>query len=115
MTGMFNEASDTDLFQFTASENDRVVITVAGTDSGVYPEIYLYPRNGGTLVDSAVGPVTSKRLDHQLLEAGSYTIVVQDYGLNTIGGYAISLAKIPGELTSQDDRDGGGRSYPRRR
>ena len=34
MTGMFNEASDTDLFQFTASENDRVVITVAGTDSG---------------------------------------------------------------------------------
>ena len=106
LTGTFNLSSDTDLFQFTAAANERVVITVAGIDAGVYPEIYLYPPNGGEFETSATG-AGSKWLDHQLLETGTYTIVVQDNGLNTAGGYAISLAKLPGALTSPTDGDGG--------
>ena len=55
----------------------------------------MYPSDGGTLVDSAVGPVTSKRLDHQLLETGSYTILVQDYALNNSGTFEVTIEKTP--------------------
>ena len=60
------------------------------------PEIYLYPPGGGVSEAAATGSAFNKRLDHQLLQPGTYTIVVQDYGLDNTGDYAISLAKIPG-------------------
>ena len=107
-TGNFNLASDTDLFQFTAdSVGERVVITVTGTGSGIYPEIFLYPPGSGAAEANATGLGSNKRLDHQLEHSGLYTIVVQDYALDTTGGYAISLAKIPGAVTSDSDTDGG--------
>jgi hypothetical protein len=74
------------------------VITATGTTSGVYPEIYLYPPGSGSFEDSATGPVGSKRLDHQLLQTGTYTILVQENGLNTLGTFDITLEKTPPTL-----------------
>ena len=107
LTGNFNLASDTDLFQFTGNAGDRVVITATATSTGITPEIFFYPPGGGDYETTATGLATNKRLDHQLLQSGTYTIVVQDYALDTTGTYALSLAKIPGAATSPTDADGG--------
>ena len=107
LTGTLTPASDTDLLQFSATAGDRVVITASGTTSGVHPEIYLYPPGGGPSEASVTGFGDWKRLDHQIEAAGIYTILVQEYGQDNTGGYGISLAKIPGALTSPSDADGG--------
>ena len=107
LIGTFNLASDTDMFQFTAAAGDRVVITATGTPAGVYPEIYLYPPGSGESEASAIGAGGSKRLDYQLQQTGTYTILMQENGLNTAGDYAISLAKLPGAVTSPTDTNGG--------
>ena len=84
------------------------MITATGTSAGIYPEIHLYPpEHGGAFEASATGTGPPIRLDHQLQLSGTYTIVVQDWNLDTTGTYAISLAKIPGAVTSPTDPDGG--------
>ena len=107
LTGTFNLASDTDLFQFTAAANERVVITATGTDVWCLSGDLSVSTRRQSIRDSATGAGSSKRLDYQLLQTGTYTIMVQDYGLNTTGDYAISLAKLPGAVTSPTDGDGG--------
>ena len=72
---------------------ERVVITATGVS--LSPEIYLYPPGSGAFEVSATGISNSKRLDHQLLQSGTYTIVVQDYGLDNTGTFDIALEKTP--------------------
>ena len=95
LIGNFNLASDTDLFEFCGMAGDQVVITATGTSAGIYPEIYLYPPGGGASEASAIGTGTSKQLDHQLLQSGTYTIIVQDWNIDTKGTFNIALAKTP--------------------
>jgi len=94
-TGAYTAPSYQDAWTFTAAAGERVVITASGTDAVVYPEIYLYPPNGGELETSTTGAGSSKRLDYQLLQTGTYTIIVQDNLLNTTGTFDIALTKIP--------------------
>ena len=58
--------------------------TVTGTTSLVYPEIFLYPPSSGAVEVSVDGTGGSKRLDHQLLQTSTYTILMQENGLNTV-------------------------------
>ena len=117
-TGSFTAPSYQDAWTFSGQAGDRVIITATGTVSGVYPEIYLYPPGSTPGIDpsevSTIGVGSSKRLDHQLLQTGMYTIVVQEWNLDTAGGYAISLAKLPGAVTSRPTMTAGP-SFRRRR
>lgn len=106
-TGTLAEPSYKDSWTFDGTAGDRVVITAAGTSGGVAPQLYLYPPGGGTYEASAAGPSSAQRLDHQLLQSGTYTIIIQEYGLTDVGNYGISVAKIPGAATSPTDPDGG--------
>ena len=106
-TGTLNAPTYQDSWTFSGNSGDRVVVTATGTSTGIYPEIFLFAPGDENPEASATGTGASKRLDHQLLQSGTYTIVVQDYFLDTIGTYAISIAKIPGAVTSDTDTDGG--------
>jgi predicted RNase H-like HicB family nuclease len=107
LPGDLNLPSDTDMFQFTGNAGERVVITARGAVAGLYPVIYLYPPDGGESEANTPGSSLYKRLDHQLLQSGTYTILIQDLEQDTTGNYWISLAKIPGPTTSPTDPDGG--------
>ncbi len=118
MAGQLYPRADTDVFQFEGQAGDRVIITTAETSYNIQPEIYLYPPAclppscadppGPTPWEAAdTGDFNEHRLEHVLEKAGTYTIVVNDCGLNTVGTYAIALGKIPGAATSTSETDGG--------
>ena len=81
--------SDLDAFQFYGEAGDRVLITAVTASGPLNTEIYVYPPDGGTL-EADTFPFGDK-LDHQLLQTGQYTIVVQDHYLHNEGNYSISL------------------------
>ena len=75
----------------------RSTTTQAVTTSGsLNTEIYLYPPDSGPC--EADTYAFGDKLDHQLVQSGLYTAIVQDYGLNDAGEYNISLTKIPSTL-----------------
>ena len=106
MTGVLTPKADMDVYTFGGTAGDRVIITTADSNSS-QAEIYLYPPGGEALEASSIGAFTSHRIERQLSATGTYTIVVQDSGLNSEGAYSISLAKLPGATTSATDTDGG--------
>jgi hypothetical protein len=107
LTGTFNYDADTDIFTFSGTANDRVVITVADLYSGCQPEIYLYPPVGGALEASRQGSSAIKKLDWRLAATGTYSIVLHDSLLNQEGSYSVTLVKVPGGATAPTDADGG--------
>ena len=105
LTGTINQPSDSDMFQFSGNVGDRVVITTSS--AAVQPMIFLYPPGGGGFEASSQTISGSQQVDHQLLQSGTYTILIRDYQDNQTGQYHLSLAKIPGAVTSPTDTDGG--------
>lgn len=106
--GRLLNRADTDVWQFWGEAGARVVVATGDLAGGVQPEIWLYPSDGGALVASDLGAATRHKVDAQLPAAGLYSIVVSDYqNRHDDGYYAITLAVLPGPLTSPDDRDGG--------
>jgi hypothetical protein len=101
------EPSYEDSWTFEGNVSDRVMITAYGTSGGVAPVIYLYPPGGGSYEIYAGVGGASAIINHQLLTSGTYTIIIRDYALNNVGDYALSLAKMPGAVTSPTDPDGG--------
>jgi hypothetical protein len=96
--------SDMDAYQFYGEAGDRVVID-AETGSGFLDtEILLIDPHFLNEVDTYPG---GDLLDHVLLETGTYTILVQDHGLDHTGGYSLTLLKLPGATSSPGDCDGG--------
>jgi hypothetical protein len=99
-----NSPSYMDTWNFQGQTGDRVIITAVKTSGNLDTEILLYPPGGGSV--EAYTPFSDK-LDHQLLDTGLYTVLIQDYGLNDSGTYNISFLKIPGAVSSLEDPDGG--------
>jgi hypothetical protein len=104
LTGQMQVASDLDGFQFYGEAGDRVLVTAVVTSGSLDTAIDLYPPGGGEKEDSTGN---GDRLDHQLLQSGTYTVVVSDSGLSDTGTYNITLLKIPGSMSSPGDPDGG--------
>ena len=103
-SGQIGSVTDFDAFTFTGAVGQRVIITALATSGVFNTAIYLYPPDGGPAENATAGD----RLDQQLLENGTYTIVIEDYGNDQTGGYNLSLLNLTaGPLTSGTDPDGG--------
>ncbi|MEZ4649118.1 MAG: FlgD immunoglobulin-like domain containing protein [Candidatus Eisenbacteria bacterium] len=104
-TGTFGTAPDFDAFTFSGTTGDRVVIVALKSGAGSYDTTtYVYPPGGG----NPVVATNSDRNELLLASNGTYTIVVEDSGLNDTGGYLLSLLNVTsGPYTSGSDPDGG--------
>jgi hypothetical protein len=105
-SGQINQDVDLDAFTFTGSAGDEVVIGAIHTGGGsMNTNITLYPPGGGPA--EAIS-YSSDRLDTQLQQSGTYTIVLEDYSNTYPGSYSLSLLDVTaGPLTSAGDPDGG--------
>ena len=102
--GQIGSVTDFDAFTFTGAVGQRVIITALATSGPFNTAFYLYPPDGGPAENSTTGD----RLEHQLLQSGTYTIVIEDYGNDQTGGYNLSLLNLTaGPLTAGADPDGG--------
>jgi hypothetical protein len=81
-----------------------VLIAAVATSGSVNTTIYLYPPGGG-LPTALTG---ADRLEFQLNATGTWTIEIEDSGLDTPGGYNIALLNVTaGPWTTAGDLDGG--------
>lgn len=103
-SGGFQVAPDFDAYTFTGTAGNRILITTMPTGGTSTPLVSLYPPGGGPAV---IGSSGSNRNDYQLLQSGTYTIVINDNGLNDTGTYDLSLLNITaGPRTAPADSDG---------
>jgi hypothetical protein len=100
--------SQTDTYTFSGNEGDTVIIRLVGTNNGYFDaSIDLYAPDNvlETTVSSNTPQVTLE--NYQLLQTGTYTIVVKEVDGDHSSDYALSLLTIPGPIVSEQDHDGG--------
>ena len=89
---------------FSGTIGDRVLIGAVTTSGSVNTSITLKAPGGANEFVT-----TNDRIDHALMNTGTYTIVIEDVGLNDAGTYALGLLNVTaGPLGSGSDPDGGG-------
>ncbi len=103
-TGSFQTTPDFDVYRFTAGAGNRIVIDAVPTGGTPNPLVYIYPPGGGpSLVASA-----NHRVEYQVPAAGTYTLLVEDQGLNDTGTYDLTLLNVnAGPFATATDPDGG--------
>jgi FlgD Ig-like domain len=104
--GQFQQPVDFDAYTFNGAAGQRVVFTAIATGGGLQnTNMTLYPPGGGTYeTTTSSGDV----VDWQLLQTGTYTLVVEDYGDDNAGAYTLSFLNMTaGPFTSASDSDGG--------
>ena len=104
-SGTMSGAGDLDAYTFTGSTGDRVIVDAVATSGASFnTTITLYPPNGGSYATYTGGD----RLEYQLTTSGTWTIVIEDNGFDTPGGYDLSFLDVTsGPLTTGSDLDGG--------
>src|SRR5262245_4131206 len=89
---------------FSGVTGQRVVITAVNTSGGIDTNILL--KKPGGVIDTQ--SFNQDRVDWTLTATGTYTIEVQDAGLNDAGNYNITFLNVTaGPYTSGADLDGG--------
>src|SRR5262249_43573229 len=89
---------------FTGTAGQRILVTAVTTSGTLDTNILLKKPGGGVLETST----QFDRLDWVLTASGTYTIEIQDVGLNDAGTYAMTFLNVTaGPLTSGGDADGG--------
>lgn len=102
-SGGFQSTPDFDAYTFSGTAGNRILIATAPTGGTSTPQVSLYPPGGG----AAVVATTSNRVDYQLTATGTYTIIMEDSGLNDMGTYDLSLLNLTaGPTTTPADTDG---------
>ena len=104
--------SDMDAYQFYGEAGDRAIISAVTSSGLLNTEIILVDPDFVNETNTQPG---GDLLDHVLQKTGTYTIVVQDAGYNNTGYYKVTILKLPGTTSSQEDCDGrliGGGFYP---
>lgn len=103
-TGQAHGTADFDAYTFGGAAGDRVLVSGLATGGAMNTSLSLYPPGGGP----AEVVTSSDRLDHQLLQSGTYTLLVEDVGLDDTGSYILTLLNLTaGPLTATADPDGG--------
>jgi hypothetical protein len=104
--GTTNSVGDLDAFTFSGLSGDRVLMSAVATGGSpsYNTALYLYPPGGGSFVTASFGD----RLEYQLAESGTYTLVVQDQTLTYTGTYSVSLLNVlAGAVQTPADMEGG--------
>ena len=104
--GQFQQPVDFDAYTFTGAAGQRVAITAIATGGGLQnTTLSLYPPGGG-IAETTTS--SGDLIDYQLLNSGTYTVVVEDYGNDNAGTYTLSFLNMTaGPFTSAGDPDGG--------
>ena len=92
-----NAASDLDAYQFSGQTGQHVLFTAVTTQGSLDTLISLYAPSG-TLEKNTYNSGQLRgddKLDWTLKEAGTYTVVVEDKGLNDPGVYNYSFLLLP--------------------
>ena len=93
---------------FSGTAGDRVLFAAVTTSGLVNTSMRLLLPGGGTGFQTS-----GDRVDYALPFTGSYTLEVEDSGLNGAGGYALGFLNVTaGPLASGADPDGGVRYRP---
>ena len=106
VSGTASGPADFDAYTFTGTASQRVLVSgLATAGAGYNTNILLYPPGGGL---SAAQTFTGDLLDFQLTATGTWTIVIEDNGLDTPGSFTMSLLNVTaGPFTNGSDPDGG--------
>ncbi|MCA9759727.1 MAG: hypothetical protein KDA27_28275, partial [Candidatus Eisenbacteria bacterium] len=87
---------------FSGTSGHRVLISAVRASGSLDTRIRLKNPGGTEVVNT-----NSDRVDYQLLATGTYTIEIEDVGLNDAGTYALSFLNVTsGPYTSGTDPDG---------
>ncbi len=106
VNGQFNQGVDLDAYTFSGTAGQRVIVTAIAVGGGLNnTNLTLYPPGGG-INEYASG--SGDLADVQLLQTGTYTVVVEDYGDDNAGAYTLSYLNLTaGPLTDVTDTNGG--------
>ncbi len=101
------DVGDLDLWTFTASPEDRIVLQIGETAGAAAftPLIELLAPNGARL-GAGSGSVAA-RIEAQAAGGGTYTVLVSDFNQSGAGSYRLRLAQVPGEFVVPAGGDGG--------
>ncbi len=103
-TGSFQTIPDFDVYTFSASAGQRLLLDAVMTSGTANSVIYLYPPGGG----NAVVATTADRIEWLTTTTGTYSLLIADSGLDQTGDYTISMLNVTaGPLTTGSDPDGG--------
>ncbi len=84
-----------DTYSFEAAQNDVVSLTAARTAGSFSPRLRVY-NTGGTLVCSDSGTTQAAINRCALSAAGRYTVILDDYYVQSVGTYTLTLGCVSG-------------------
>ncbi|MBC6422641.1 MAG: pre-peptidase C-terminal domain-containing protein [Hormoscilla sp. SP5CHS1] len=90
-SGTIDSIAELDTYTFNGTAGDSIVFQMRGTSGGVDPRIQIY-RPDGTLLDSVASDNFAQR-NIVLEQDGTYTVLINDNGVNEAGDYSISLQR----------------------
>lgn len=100
------ERGDLDLWTFTASQGEQVLLRLASTT--VYPAFTVYAPDGTqTAADYDGSNTRDARAAFIAGVTGTFTVVARSYYEGGAGPYALSYAKVPGSFIVAPDDEGG--------
>jgi hypothetical protein len=106
VSAAFSVAGEMDSYAFSAKAGDAVRILMACESGDLSPQVELFDPDG-VLVTSEWGSYFASIIGQRLDKTGTYTVVVADHWGTYTGTYGLSLIKMPGSTTSEQDPDGG--------
>jgi hypothetical protein len=96
-----------DTWTFEGQEGNGVIINAVTISGTLDTAIDLYDKYGNLEVRGWQTGYGGDVLEWRLKTTGLYTIVIKDYGQNDTGIYNITFLKMPGAVSSPEDKDGG--------
>jgi len=87
---------------FTGATGDEVVLSAVTTSGALNTNITLKAPGGAVATSTS-----ADRIEFTLTSGGTWTIVIDDVGLNDAGTYNLTLLNLSSTLTSAGDPDGG--------
>jgi FlgD Ig-like domain len=103
VTGALAGPSFGESWTFTGAIGQRVVITAVTTGGSANTNIRLINPSSAEVVNTS-----TDRVEYQCTANGTYTITIEDLGLNDVGNYSLTFLNVTGgPLTSGPDPDGG--------
>ncbi|MBN2446926.1 MAG: hypothetical protein JXO22_09380 [Phycisphaerae bacterium] len=103
VSGTIDPSSDMEAWSFDCVAGQRGLITVAA--GGFSPIMSLYPPNSGSA--EIGGSLGYTRFDHQFLNTGQYTVLVESFMHASTGGFNLTVVQLQGQIASLADLDGG--------